>query len=135
MTTYKCFGGLHAELANTLIVTTKCDVYSFGVVVLETMMGKHPAELISSLSESSLQNKKLKDILDSRIPQPFFRKDMKDIVLVVTLALACLRPHPKSRPSMQEIANDILVSKQPLLWNFDSISIHQLMKQNIYSLG
>ena len=53
---------MHVELAYTLTVTTKCDVYSFGVVVLETMMGRHPAELISSLSEPSIQNKKLKDI-------------------------------------------------------------------------
>ncbi|XP_020240394.2 MDIS1-interacting receptor like kinase 2 [Cajanus cajan] len=129
------YGYVAPELASTLTVTTKCDVYSFGVVVLETMMGRHPAELISSLPEPSIQNKKLKNILDSRIPLPFFRKDMQDIVLVVTLALACLCPHPKSRPSMQEIANELLVSKPPMLWHFDGISIHQLMKQKIYIIG
>ncbi|KAK7349637.1 hypothetical protein VNO77_07157 [Canavalia gladiata] len=127
-------GYVAPELAYTLTVTTKCDVYSFGVVALETMMGRHPAELICSLSEPSVQNKKLKDILDSRIPLPFFRKDLQDIVLVVTLALACLCPDPKVRPSMQEIANELLVSKPPLLWHFDGISIHQLMKQKIYLL-
>ncbi|KAL2337488.1 hypothetical protein Fmac_011934 [Flemingia macrophylla] len=125
------YGYVAPELASTLTVTTKCDVYSFGVVVLEIMMGKHPAELISSLSEPSIQHKKLKDILDSRIPLPFFRKDMQHILLVVTLALACLCPHPKFRPSMQEIANELLVSKPPLLWHFDEISIQQLMKQKI----
>ncbi|XP_027905935.1 MDIS1-interacting receptor like kinase 2-like [Vigna unguiculata] len=129
------YGYVAPELAYTLSVTTKCDVYSFGVVVLETMMGRHPAELISCLSEPSIQKKKLKDILDSRIPLPHFRKDMQDIVLVVTLALACLSPHPKSRPSMQEIANELLASKPPLLWHFDSISIHQLIKQKIYIIG
>uniref|UniRef100_A0A0R0KE09 non-specific serine/threonine protein kinase n=1 Tax=Glycine max TaxID=3847 RepID=A0A0R0KE09_SOYBN len=129
------YGYVAPELAYTLTVTTKCDVYSFGVVVLETMMGRHPAELISSLSEPSIQNKMLKDILDLRIPLPFFRKDMQEIVLIVTLALACLSPHPKSRPSMQEIASELLVSKPPLLWHFDGISIHQLMKQKIYIIG
>ncbi|KAG2380514.1 MDIS1-interacting receptor like kinase [Vigna angularis] len=129
------YGYVAPELAYTLSVTTKCDVYSFGVVVLEAMMGRHPAELISCLSEPSIQKKKLKDILDSRIPLPYFRKDMQDIVLVVTLALACLSPHPKSRPSMQEIANELLASKPPLLWHFDSISIHQLMKQKVYIIG
>ena len=99
------------------------------------MMGRHPTELISSLSEPSIQNKKLKDILDSRIPLLFSRKDMQEIVLIVTLALACLSPHPKSRPSMQEIASELLVSKPPLLWHFDGISIHQLMKQKIYIIG
>ncbi|RDX73704.1 MDIS1-interacting receptor like kinase 2, partial [Mucuna pruriens] len=135
LTTYLMLWWLYVELASTLTVNTKCDVYSFGVVVLETMMGRHPAELISSLSEASIQNKKLKNILDSRIPLPFFRKDIQDIVLVVTLALACLCPQPKSRPSMQEIAKELSVSKPPLLWNFDGISIHQLMKQNIYIIG
>ncbi|CAJ1949806.1 unnamed protein product [Sphenostylis stenocarpa] len=125
------YGYVAPELAYTLTVTTKCDVYSFGVVVLETMMGRHPTEVISSLSEPSIQNKKLKDLLDSRISLPFFRKDMQDIVLVVTLALACLCPHPKSRPSMQEIANELLVSKPTLLSYFDGISIHQLMKQKL----
>ncbi|WVZ16089.1 hypothetical protein V8G54_009071 [Vigna mungo] len=129
------YGYVAPELAYTLSVTTKCDVYSFGVVVLEAMMGRHPAELISCLSEPSIQKKKLKDILDTRIPLPYFRKDMQDIVLVVTLALACLSPHPKSRPSMQEIANELLASKPPLLWHFDSISIHQLMKQKVYIIG
>ncbi|KAH1163027.1 hypothetical protein GYH30_001525 [Glycine max] len=126
---------LPAELAYTLTVTTKCDVFSFGVVVLETMMGRHPTELISSLSEPSIQNKKLKDILDSRIPLLFSRKDMQEIVLIVTLALTCLCPHPKSRPSMQEIANELLVSQPPFVWHFDGISIHQLMKQKIYIIG
>ncbi|KAJ1413622.1 Tyrosine-protein kinase, active site [Sesbania bispinosa] len=128
-------GYVAPELAYTLTVTTKVDVYSFGVVALETMMGRHPAELISSLSEPSTQNKKLKDILDSRIPLPFFRKEMQDIVLVVTLALACLCPDPKSRPSMQEVANELIVCKPPLLWHFYDISIHQLMKQKIYVIG
>ncbi|KAJ1413620.1 Tyrosine-protein kinase, active site [Sesbania bispinosa] len=128
-------GYVAPELAYTLTVTTKVDVYSFGVVALETMMGRHPAELISSLSEPSTQNKKLKDILDSRIPLPFFRKEMQDIVLVVTLALACLCPDPKSRPSMQEVANELIVCKPPLLWHFYDISIHQLMKQKIYVIA
>jgi serine/threonine protein kinase len=36
-------------------VTEKCDVYSFGVVVLEIIMGRHPTELLTSLSSSSLK--------------------------------------------------------------------------------
>ncbi|XP_061352112.1 probable leucine-rich repeat receptor-like protein kinase At1g35710 [Gastrolobium bilobum] len=125
------YGYVAPELTYTLTVTTKCDVYSFGMVALETMMGTHPAELVCSLHKPSIQNKKLKDILDSRIPLPFFRKDMQDIVLVVTLALACLCPDPKSRPSMQEVANELLVSKSPLLWHFQDISINQVINQKI----
>ena len=127
--------GYIVELAYSLKVTTKCDVYSFGVVALETMMGAHPRELLSNLSKPSATKIMLKDILDSRIPFPFFRKDMQDIVLVVTLALACLRPDPKSRPSMQDVANELSVSKPPLLWHFDGVSIQQLVNQEIYVIS
>ena len=50
-----------------MVVTEKCDVYSFGMVVLDTIMGMHPGELVTSLSSSSTQNTKLSDILDSRL--------------------------------------------------------------------
>ncbi|KAG6601687.1 MDIS1-interacting receptor like kinase 2, partial [Cucurbita argyrosperma subsp. sororia] len=40
------YGYIAPELAYTTVVTEKCDVYSFGVVALETIMGKHPRELL-----------------------------------------------------------------------------------------
>ncbi|KAL4338428.1 hypothetical protein AHAS_Ahas12G0209200 [Arachis hypogaea] len=128
-------GYIAPEMAYNINVTTKCDVYGFGVVTLETIMGEHPKELISNVSKPSAPKIMLKDILDSRIRLPFLRKDMQDIVLVVTLALACLHPNPTSRPSMQDIANELLFSKSPLLWHFDGISIHQLVNQEIYAIG
>ncbi|XP_057756187.1 MDIS1-interacting receptor like kinase 2-like [Arachis stenosperma] len=127
-------GYVAPELAYSINVTTKCDVYSFGVVTLETIMGEHPKELLSNMSKPSAPKIMLKDILDSRIPLPF-RKDMWDIVLVLTLALACLHPNSKSRPSMQDIAKELLFSNLPLLWHFDGISIHQLVNQEIYAIG
>ncbi|KAK4344730.1 hypothetical protein RND71_034906 [Anisodus tanguticus] len=42
-----------AELALTMRVTEKCDVYSFGVVAMEAMMGRHPGELLTSLSAAT----------------------------------------------------------------------------------
>ncbi|KAJ6952920.1 hypothetical protein NC653_041915 [Populus alba x Populus x berolinensis] len=44
------FGYTAPELAYTMKVTEKCDVYSFGVVTMEVMMGRHPGDLISTLS-------------------------------------------------------------------------------------
>ncbi|KAK9077703.1 hypothetical protein SSX86_006040 [Deinandra increscens subsp. villosa] len=46
-------GYIALELAYNMIVTEKCDVYSFGVVALETIGGKHPGELLSSLNSSN----------------------------------------------------------------------------------
>ncbi|XP_061352121.1 probable leucine-rich repeat receptor-like protein kinase At1g35710 [Gastrolobium bilobum] len=127
------YGYVAPELAYTLTVTEKCDVYSFGVVALETLMGRHPGELISSLSNLSTQNMLLKDLLDSRLPLPFSPKDEQDIVLVVTLALACLCSKPKSRPSMQHVAQELSCSKQPLPLLFGEITIIQLMPRGISS--
>ena len=53
-----------------MVMTEKCDVYSFGMVVLETIMGMHLGELVTSLSSSSTQNTKLSDILYSRLSYP-----------------------------------------------------------------
>uniref|UniRef100_A0A2N9FT90 non-specific serine/threonine protein kinase n=1 Tax=Fagus sylvatica TaxID=28930 RepID=A0A2N9FT90_FAGSY len=65
------YGYIAPELAYTMVVTEKCDVYSFGVVALEILMGKHPGELLSSLSSpSSSQNVMLNEILDQRLPPP-----------------------------------------------------------------
>ncbi|KAM5575784.1 hypothetical protein ABKV19_014636, partial [Rosa sericea] len=40
-------------LAYTMEVKEKCDVYSFGVVTLETVMGRHPGDFLSSLSSGA----------------------------------------------------------------------------------
>lgn len=115
------------ELAYTLTVTEKCDVYSFGVVALETLVGKHPGDLISSLTNSSTQHILLKDLLDSHLPLPVLPKDVQDILQVATLSLACLCSKPKSRPSMQQVAHELCVPKLPPPLPFYEISIDQLM--------
>jgi len=123
------------EFAYTLSVTEKCDIYSFGVVTMETIMGKHPGELISSLSKPTAQNMLVKDLLDSRLPLPL-RKDAQDIItLVITIALSCLCCKPNLRPSMQQVAEKLSSFKLPLAFPFHEIFIHQLMSQDIYHLS
>ena len=75
-----------------MVVTKKCDVYSFGVVALEIIMGRHPGDLLTSLSSPSSQNFMLNEILDQRLP-PLNQLVAQDIFIVVTIALACLRTH------------------------------------------
>ncbi|CAL0324571.1 unnamed protein product [Lupinus luteus] len=118
----------HDSSNQTLVVGT------FGYIAPETMMGTHPRELISCLSKPYTQNMMVKDILDARSSLPSLRKDMQDVVLVLTLALACLRPHPKSRPSMQQVANEFSVSKGPMHFNLCDISINQLKNEEIYAI-
>ena len=117
------------------MVTEKCDVYSFGVVTLETIMGRHPGELISSLSKPTTSNIMLKDVLDPRLQPLFFGNDAQNVVLMATLALACLRPMPKFRLSMQQVAQELSKWKPPLHVSFYEISIQQLMNAEIYIVG
>ncbi|KAI5315701.1 hypothetical protein L3X38_044877 [Prunus dulcis] len=93
------FGYMAPELALTMRVTDKCDVYSFGVVALEIMMGRQPGDMLESkLTESSKPMKDnaellLKDVLDQRLEAPT-NELAKAVVLVMSLALLCIRTHP-----------------------------------------
>ena len=99
-------------------ITNKCDVYSFGVVALELVMGKHPRDLLAYLSsmkpmlEMEDTQMFLKDVLDERLPPPTGRLAAA-VVVVVTIALACTRRTPSSRPSMRLVAQELSFMKQP----------------------
>ncbi|KAL7232390.1 hypothetical protein ACSBR2_010417 [Camellia fascicularis] len=96
------------EFAYTIVVTEKCDVYSFGVVALETIMGRHPGELLSLLASSSAQNIMLICILDPRLPSPTNPVAVRNIILVAAVAFACVRSEPRSRPKMQSVSLEFL---------------------------
>ncbi|XP_054803942.1 MDIS1-interacting receptor like kinase 2-like [Prosopis cineraria] len=124
------YGYVAPELAYTLVVTEKCDVYGFGVVTLETIIGKHPGDLISSLSNTCTESILLKDVLDPRLPLPS-RQDARDVILLIKIALACLKPSPNSRPSMQQVTQKLLFFKLPLAIPLNNISIQHLVNQDL----
>ncbi|XP_015878986.4 probable leucine-rich repeat receptor-like protein kinase At1g35710 [Ziziphus jujuba] len=126
------YGYIAPELAYTLSVTEKCDVYSFGVVALETLMGKHPKELLSSLTSSSTQSLLLIEILDQRLPPPRSRSAIRDVMLVSTIAFACLQANPKRRPTMQSLSKEFLACSTPFAKCFHDISVGQLMNPQVY---
>lgn len=87
-------------------VNEKCDVYSFGVVALETMMGRHPGELLSTLTSfQSSPKKNLFEVLDSRLPHPT-NEQQKDVILVLNLASACLSSDQNLRPTMLAVSRE-----------------------------
>ncbi|THG23773.1 hypothetical protein TEA_011663 [Camellia sinensis var. sinensis] len=132
------FGYAAPELAYTMKVNEKYDVYSFGVLALEVIMGKHPGDLISSLSSSSsssltstTQGIFLKDVLDQRLLPP--RNQVAKQIVVAKLAFACLHTTPLSRPTMQQVAR-ILSKQRPTLQNqFYTITLRQLFDINCSS--
>ncbi|RWR97300.1 MDIS1-interacting receptor like kinase 2-like protein [Cinnamomum micranthum f. kanehirae] len=124
------YGYVAPELAYTMRVTEKCDVYSFGVIAVEVIMGKHPGELLSSLSTSEVKDTLLKDILDHRLPPPT-DWEMKEVVLTIALALACLCSDPQARPTMRHVSQKLSASREFLLEPPNTIRFCQLMDLKI----
>ncbi|GMI80833.1 MDIS1-INTERACTING RECEPTOR LIKE KINASE2 [Hibiscus trionum] len=129
------YGYVAPELAYTMVVTEKCDVYSFGVLALETLMGKHPGELLASLSTSSSNKIMLSDILDPRLSLPSDRRVAKDIVFAATIAFACLRLNPKFRPTMKRVSQEFLCRKRAVADRLQVISLVQLKNHDLYMDG
>ena len=97
-----------SELAYTMAVSEKCDVYSFGVLVLEVLMGKHPAKLITDLHSPVSTNIHLKDVLDDRLSPPTSQKIADELALMsMNLAVSCLRTNPQSRPTMRSVCQQL----------------------------
>ncbi|KAL5993692.1 hypothetical protein ACLOJK_040945 [Asimina triloba] len=113
------------KLAYTTRVTEKCDVYSFGVLAFEVIIGRHPGDLLLSIMSSSSRDVPPMDVLDQRLPPPTAR-DMNDVVSAATLALACLRTDPQSRPSMWNLSQKLSVGWAPIQEAAHSITIGQL---------
>ncbi|XP_050143535.1 MDIS1-interacting receptor like kinase 2-like isoform X2 [Malus sylvestris] len=127
------FGYIAPELAYTMRVTDKCDVYSFGVVALEVMMGRHPGDMLESQLQESSKSRRdnvellLKDLLDQRLEPPT-NESAKAVVLVVTMALACIRTRPASRPTMLFVAQKLSAQTLPCLPEpFGMLTINKLM--------
>ncbi|KAM1142910.1 hypothetical protein COP2_032676 [Malus domestica] len=127
------FGYIAPELAYTMRVTDKCDVYSFGVVALEVMMGRHPGDVLESQLQESSKSRRdnvellLKDLLDQRLEPPT-NESAKAVVLVVTVALACIRTCPASRPTMLFVAQKLSAQTLPCLPEpFGMLTINKLM--------
>ncbi|KAM1158520.1 hypothetical protein ACFXTH_031885 [Malus domestica] len=127
------FGYIAPELAYTMRVTDKCDVYSFGVVALEVMMGRHPGDMLESQLQESSKSRRdnvellLKDLLDQRLEPPT-NESAKAVVLVVTMALACIRTRPTSRPTMLFVAQKLSAQTLPCLPEpFGMLTINKLM--------
>ncbi|XP_034905372.2 uncharacterized protein [Populus alba] len=104
------YGYIAPELAYTMAVTEKCDVYSFGVVALETLMGRHPGDILS-LSAQAIT---LKEVLDPRLPPPTNEIVVQNICTIASQIFSCLHSNPKYRPSMKFVSQEFLSPKRLL---------------------
>ncbi|KAH1155262.1 hypothetical protein GYH30_050541 [Glycine max] len=116
------FGYAAPELAYTMEVNQKCDVYSFGVLALEILLGEHPGDFITSLltcssnaMASTLDIPSLMGKLDRRLPYPI-KQMATEIALIAKTTIACLTESPHSRPTMEQVAKELGMSKSSLVY-------------------
>ncbi|KAM1016424.1 hypothetical protein ACFX13_046862 [Malus domestica] len=124
------FGYTAPEFAYTMEVNEKCDVYSFGVSTLEVIMGKHPGDLmiaVLSSTTSTVLNTLLTDVLEQRPSTP--RDQVADkVAFVVKIAFSCLQANPQSRPTMQQVSQELTnIPRASLPFSFDKITLGHLV--------
>ncbi|KAF8013050.1 hypothetical protein BT93_I1040 [Corymbia citriodora subsp. variegata] len=128
------FGYIAPELAYTMEVKEKCDVYSFGVVTLEVIMGRHPGELILSLTSSASSSSSnsiascwsLKQALDQRIKYP--DGDMlSQVAFIVKMAFTCLSAKPEHRPSMRQVSQAMAAHRSIMIGAWEDIKLEELV--------
>ncbi|KAI8533966.1 hypothetical protein RHMOL_Rhmol10G0051900 [Rhododendron molle] len=125
------YGYIAPELAYTMVVTEKCDVYGFGVVALETIMGRHPRDVLPSLASPPSKNMMIADVLDPRLPPPTNPIVAGNIVLVARMAFACLHLEPRSRPTMLRLSQEFLSRKKALAVPVATVALLQLWNQEM----
>jgi hypothetical protein len=76
----------------------------------------------------------LNEILDQCLPPPN-RLVEHDIFFVATIAFACLRTKPKSRPTMKWVSQEFISGKKLLANPLCTVSIWQLKNQESYMMG
>ncbi|XP_021812864.1 MDIS1-interacting receptor like kinase 2-like [Prunus avium] len=122
------YGYVAPELAYTMKVTEKCDVYSFGVLALEVIMGKQLGNVVSSFSfpSTTYANILLKDVLDQRLPPP--TPQLQDeLITIARLSIACRHSHPKSRPTMHMVSQELSFQTASSDRGSDDITLEQLI--------
>ncbi|KAJ4723277.1 putative Kinase [Melia azedarach] len=107
------FGYLDPEYFQSSQFTEKSDVYSFGVILVELLTRQKPIRSTICEENKSLaayflcamEEDDLFKVLDSRVLK---EADKEEIIIVAKLAQRCLNLNGKKRPTMREVATELI---------------------------
>lgn len=108
------YGYAAPEYVATGHLYVKSDVYGFGVVLVEMLTGLRALDTSRPTGQQTLADwikphlydrRKLKHTMDSRLEG---RYPSKAAVQIAQLALTCLAPEPRNRPSMKEVVDTLV---------------------------
>ncbi|KAL8246632.1 hypothetical protein R6Q59_007848 [Mikania micrantha] len=105
-------GYLDPEYFQTNQFTEKSDVYSFGVVMVELLTGEMPISLTRFGENRSLVAHFSLAMAEGRVMSIFDAKVIKEgtkdeLLNLANIAVQCLNPIGKNRPSMKEVAIEL----------------------------
>lgn len=113
---FTCF--FFAEYAYTMKVTEKCDIYSFGVVLLELVTGRSPVQpldqggdLVTWVRRSIQKTMPISGIFDHRLDLSR-RTTIREMSLVLKIALFCTSTSPPERPTMREVTAMLIDARE-----------------------
>ncbi|KAI3871076.1 hypothetical protein MKX03_020333, partial [Papaver bracteatum] len=107
-------GYLDPDYFNTSQLTDKSDVYSFGVVLLELLTGEKPVSLerpeeqrnLAAYFSLLMKGNNVLQLFDSNIATD---ENVEEVCAVADIAKKCLKLRGEDRPTMKQIAADLLV--------------------------
>jgi len=101
-------GYIDPEYFVTNRLTTHSDVYSFGIVLLELISGRPPIipkeSYISNWVKSHVQEGHIERVVDPSLGDNF---NMKNMRMIVKLALQCVESEGVHRPTMSTICQEL----------------------------
>ncbi|KAL1180021.1 hypothetical protein V6Z11_A03G200400 [Gossypium hirsutum] len=107
------YGYAAPEYVATGHLYVKSDVYGFGVVLVEILTGLRALDqnrpsgqhtLVDWVKPHLSERRKLKNIMDHRLEGKY---PSKAAFRIAQLALKCLEPEPRNRPSMKEVVETL----------------------------
>ena len=91
------------------MINEKCDVFflAFGVLMVEIIMGKHPEDLVSSLTSPTytMCDLLLKDVLNQQLSPPT-NQAAREVLSIAKIAFACLHTISQSRPNNAKVSQE-----------------------------